>query len=448
MKLIIQDFLNTQSFDSIPNNATTNLLYILQIIMKRLLENQKRTQKKLENQIKINKQLRIKIHQQNSDDSGDEYVKDIMSETVINKSKMPGVICPVCLNCYTSLKYLDRHFFTHHCELSDLWQILRTPHYSGITADPTIKLIATSAEKSQLKQTIQFLGEEVILEQRDNDMKIKDYFRKKLMKVNNKLDQISLNMTQKSFDNYTNDRSHSKKNSLINENNSITSKTDSNKYNSSNNNFTNIKSDYDFDTGPKSSSEVEGEIVIHTNSNSNNNNSSDNEINNGNNFNTNNNNFNNTNNNNFNNPNNNNLNNTNNNNFTNNNNNFNGNINMNNTNFTTSTNVFVISDSTITENDTEIKNKNFSTPKNSKTNSTSLSSYQLSPSNLNSTPNTRIESNMFPMTNSTFTNSTNLRTISEESTDDDRPIKQTKIKSRRRERVKKAVLETDSSAES
>lgn len=47
MKTIIQDFIKTQSFEGIPNNLTANFLYILQIIMKRLLENQKKTQKKL-----------------------------------------------------------------------------------------------------------------------------------------------------------------------------------------------------------------------------------------------------------------------------------------------------------------------------------------------------------------------------------------------------------------
>lgn len=385
MKTIIQDFLKPQSFERIPNNLASNFLYILQIIMKKLLENNKRAQIKLENQIKVNEELKRKILRKNHGDAND-IVKDIGDKTIINKSQISCFLCPVCLNCYTSLKCLDMHFFTHHNELSDIWQILRTPYYNGLTADPVTKLMTTT-ERSQLKQTFQILSEEIIHEQKDNDMKIKNYFREKLHKFNDKLDQISTSMNKESFNN-----SHSKRKEDTEIDDEI-SRTNSNDFSVQNDDYTNSNSN-SHSISQSNKRDNEQEIIVYANNQNNNGNNTIS-------------------------------------------NNHNDNIAVNNINLTSSTNIFLISDSNTDENETEIKNKNSLTTQNYTKNINS-------PSNINSLSNNRIESNMITFGSQTLTNTNALDTIPEEY-DDNKPLKVSVIKAKRKDRVKKAVLETDSS---
>lgn len=196
MKIILQDFLNTTNFDGVPSHLAAHLFIILQIIIRTMIKNHKKRDRKLANQIEKNDFLKTQIQELKSDIQS-TFNDSIHPNTELIKTinlppkRKSSVICPICKHSVPSLNQLDIHVFSSHSDLSSVWQILRTPHYPGLTNDPTLKLIAATDEDTNLKQAVQDVEKELLYQQKSYELKIKNYLKKKSLKLNSKLDQMS-----------------------------------------------------------------------------------------------------------------------------------------------------------------------------------------------------------------------------------------------------------------
>ncbi|OHS98751.1 hypothetical protein TRFO_08765 [Tritrichomonas foetus] len=176
MEIIIEDFLRTTSFEGLSQELSSKFLGILQVIVKTMKQSNQRLKRKLKEEMKANERLHNRI----------DKIKNKPCNVI-------GVSCPVCQKGFVAIKFLDLHIFTHHADLSVIWQTMRTPHYTGLTqsGDPF-------QTESKLKQTIETIGDQFLLDQKSSEMRLQNFFRKKLMKVNNKIDQYTESSTQNS----------------------------------------------------------------------------------------------------------------------------------------------------------------------------------------------------------------------------------------------------------
>ena len=176
MQLILTDFLKTPNFDNVPLQIMSKFLSILQIIVDNLYKTKNKLTKKNKKLTKENIALLNKCN------------KCMKKNAPIN---LVGHSCPVCYKSFLSPQYLDMHIFTHHSDLSSLWQSLRTPHYnvlSHLNKTSQIKQNDDSINESKLRQTFKTLSEQFINEQEISNERIKQYFNKRLSEVNDKID--------------------------------------------------------------------------------------------------------------------------------------------------------------------------------------------------------------------------------------------------------------------